>query len=85
MGCPKGLTQVDDTKSLNATHLLTVRMWAEVVGNDQAEWRGQVRHVTSGETRYFRDWPALVTFLREMLPPLNDDPNSRELEEPECP
>ncbi len=65
-----------DTKSLNATHLFTVRMWAEALDRERAEWRGQVRHVTSGETRYFRDWPALLAFLREMLPSLNDDLNS---------
>jgi len=64
---------MSDTRPLNITHLFTIRMWAEALGKDHAEWRGQVRHVTSGETRYFRDWPALVAFLREVLPPLSDD------------
>lgn len=67
------------------THLFTVRMWAEALDAGRAEWRGKVQHVTSGETRYFRDWTALVAFLRETLPPLDDDPSPRGLEGPKCP
>jgi len=37
------------------------------MGDGQTEWRGKVRHVPSGETRYFRDWFTLVAFLLEML------------------
>lgn len=62
-----------DTKLPNATHLFTIRMWAEALDQEHAEWRGQVRCVTSGETRYFRDWPSLVAFLRKVLPPLSDE------------
>jgi hypothetical protein len=64
---------VSDTRPPKITHMFTIRMWAEVLDRECAEWRGQVRYVTSGETRYFRDWPALVAFLREVLPPLSDD------------
>ena len=49
------------------SYLFTLRLWPEALGDGQAEWRGQVRHVTSGETRYFRDWSTLVTFLLEVL------------------
>lgn len=45
--------------------LFTVRVWREDRGDGQREWRGQVRHVFSGETRYFRDWQTLVTFIVE--------------------
>ena len=34
----------------------------------QIEWRGQVRHPLSGETRYFRSWSWLVEYLLAMLP-----------------
>jgi heme-degrading monooxygenase HmoA len=50
------------------THLFTVRVWLEELGAGQAEWRGEVQHVVSGETRYFRDWPALVASMQAMLP-----------------
>lgn len=50
------------------SHLFVVRLWTEGAGDDKAGWRGQVRHVLSGETRYFRDWPTLVNHMREMLP-----------------
>lgn len=50
------------------SHLFTLRLWTEGVGDDPAGWRGQVRHVLSGETRYFRDWPTLISHLDEMVP-----------------
>jgi hypothetical protein len=58
---------VDKAKERQRSHLFTVRIWSEVLGGGQTEWRGQVRHVTSGETRYFRDWSSLVTYLVQML------------------
>ena len=33
----------------------------------RAEWRGKVQHVTSGEVRYFRDWPGLVACIQYLL------------------
>jgi hypothetical protein len=54
------------------SHLFTLRLWAEEMGDDQTEWRGEVRHVTSGETRYFREWSTLVTLLLAMLPGAGD-------------
>jgi len=53
------------------THLFTLRLWPEALGDDQIEWRGKVQHVLSGEARYFRDWTALVAFLLETLPHLD--------------
>jgi hypothetical protein len=55
------------------SHLFTLRLWAEEIGDEQTEWRGEVRHVTSGETRYFRDWSTLVTLLLAMLPGAEDE------------
>jgi hypothetical protein len=45
------------------THLFTVRLWVEPFADDRREVRMQVRHILSGETRYFRTWPDVVAFL----------------------
>ena len=50
------------------SQLFTVRLWTEALGDGRTEWRGQVQHVTSGETHYFREWPALIAWLLAMLP-----------------
>jgi hypothetical protein len=50
------------------SHLFTVRLWAEDLGDGQTEWRGKVERVTSGEAYYFRDWSTLVSLLVTMLP-----------------
>ena len=48
-----------------SSHLFTMRLWIESVGGGKREVRYQVKHILSGETRYFRDWYALATFLLE--------------------
>ena len=45
------------------SHLFTLRVWAEPLGHGQTELRCEVRHVLSGETRYFREWSALLEYL----------------------
>ena len=49
------------------SHLFMVRMWLEDLGEGRTEWRGQVKHVVSGEVRYFREWNNLMTILQEMV------------------
>jgi len=49
------------------SHLFMVRLWQEELGNGQTELRGKVQHVSSGEVRYFRDWPTLIAFLLALL------------------
>jgi hypothetical protein len=56
------------------SHLFTVRVWEEQVGNGQTEWRGKVQLVTSGEVRYFRQWAALVPLLVTMLSESQPEP-----------
>ena len=51
------------------SHLFTVRLWLEDLGDGRAEWRGQLQHVLSGETHYFRQWETLLALLLAMLPP----------------
>jgi hypothetical protein len=49
------------------SHLFTVRVWQEELGNDQSEWRGKVQHVHTGEALYFREWQALIAAIMKML------------------
>jgi hypothetical protein len=50
------------------SQLFTVRLWAEPRSDGSAEWRGQLRHVATGEVRYFRDWPRLLALLVALAP-----------------
>jgi hypothetical protein len=54
------------------SHLFTVRVWREDLGEGQTEWRGEVQEVVSGEVRYFRDWPTLPALVQAMLPKQGD-------------
>jgi hypothetical protein len=49
------------------SHLFTVQLWQEELGQGQTGWRGKVHHVSSGHVRYFREWPKLIHFLQAML------------------
>jgi hypothetical protein len=58
------LMETDNPQPLHLqTHLFTVRLWVEVLGDAQTEVRMQVRHTVSGETRYFRDGELLLPYL----------------------
>lgn len=58
---------MSQSKSPYISHLFTIRMWPEAIGANQVEWRGQVRHISSGQVYYFRDWQLLITFLEKIL------------------
>ena len=60
-------SQEDNNRAAQGSHLFTMRLWLEDLGNGQTDWRGKVQHVTSGEARYFRDWPTLETFVDNLL------------------
>jgi len=64
---------VDTGRQQHQSHLFTVRVWLENLGDGRTEWRGQLQHVLSGETHYFREWPRLIALLRAMLPPAEAD------------
>ena len=49
------------------SHLFTVRVWQEDMGDGQWEWRGKVQHVLSGEAFYFREWQELIARLKTRL------------------
>lgn len=54
------------------THLFMVRVWIEDLGDGRTEWRGQVKHVMSGEVRYFRSWSTLIRHLKAVLSSAQD-------------
>jgi len=47
-----------------SSHLFTVRLWQEDLGDGQHEWRGEVKDVASGQQHAFRDWDKLVWFFK---------------------
>jgi hypothetical protein len=49
------------------SHLFTLRLWEEVLGEGKTEWRGRVQELASGETAFFRDWPGLVATLTRLI------------------
>jgi hypothetical protein len=51
--------------------LFTIRVWREAPGRSLGEVRMEVRHVLSGETRYFREWAHLAAYLEGKLPAVN--------------
>lgn len=50
------------------SHLFTVRVWQEEISHTDAEWRGRLQHVPSGQVYYFRNWGTLIRHLLSMLP-----------------
>jgi hypothetical protein len=58
---------MNQPQQLSNTRLFTLRLWREDLGAGQGEWRGEVHDVVSGERRYFRDWPALLASLQDLL------------------
>jgi len=58
-------------------HVFVLRLWPETQNEGQTEWRGTVRHVASGESHTFADWPTLVNFIVTTLPALHSDDRAR--------
>jgi hypothetical protein len=58
---------MSQSKSSYISHLFTIRMWPEAIGANQVEWRGQVRHISSGQMYHFRDWQSLMEFMENIL------------------
>ncbi len=54
------------------SHLFTMRLWMEELGEGQTEWRGKLRYVVNEEVRYFRDWSGLVALLQTMMQQTSD-------------
>ena len=54
------------SQPLARSHLYTIRLWPEELGDGVWEWRGMVKHVASGEEHYFRDWGTLKELMVSM-------------------
>ncbi len=48
-------------------NLLTLRLWQEPLGDGRQEWRGEIKHLFTGEVRYFRRWDELAMLVPKML------------------
>jgi hypothetical protein len=59
--------RLDTHQPSHQSQLFILRVWLEDLGEGKTEWRGQVKHVMSGEVRYFREWATLVKHLKAML------------------
>ena len=58
---------------LARSHLYTIRLWPEDLGDGVWEWRGMVKHVASGKEHYFRDWGALKELMVHMTATPRED------------
>lgn len=56
------------------SHVFSLRVWREELGEGAVEWRGRIRDVTGSESLYFHDWETLIRFMRSVLDQDNDTP-----------
>lgn len=49
------------------SQLFTLRLWRDTEQTDERAPYMQVRHVLTGETRYFSAWPPLIEYLLSKL------------------
>lgn len=61
------MNPIQRSRKGHRSHLFTVRVWSEEMGNGLVEWRGKVQLLTNKDTRYFRNWTALTSLLTTML------------------
>ena len=50
-----------------SSQLFTLRVWPEELSEGRVEWRGKIQRVVDGETLYFHDWEAMMSFLLKTL------------------
>lgn len=67
---------MDPDQPVPRTHLFTLRLWTERLGDGRVEQRGHVRYVLTGEHRSFRDWATLVSYLVAKVQELDVEENS---------
>ncbi len=63
---------MNDDRERTRSHLFTLRLWVEDVGNGRTEFRGTLKHVLTGETQHFRDWETLNRYLEAVF--ISDQP-----------
>ena len=67
---------MEPDQPLQRSHLFTIRLWTEALGEGQVERRGRVQYVLSGERRFFHDWSTLVAYLEAKLAELDAEETS---------
>ena len=75
------LTGTDDPWT--RSQLFTVRVWYELVDEGKSEVRMQAKHILTGETRYFREWPLLTVYLAGKLDTPGAEKSSAHLQDGE--
>lgn len=55
------------TASPKSSVIFTLRLWQEPIKDDQYEWRGELKNLTTGEVRYIRLWEEITQFIPAML------------------
>ena len=65
---------MDKGQGHNTSALFLVRLWVDEAHQENAEWRGRLIHVLSGEARDFSDWQTLEALMFEMTPIMRSGP-----------
>jgi hypothetical protein len=47
--------------------IFILRLWREPINDEQNEWRGELKNLTTGEVRYIRLWEEIGQFIPAML------------------
>ena len=60
----------------DATQSFVLRVWRESGQHGEAEWRGELRHVPTGRSAFFRTLEALPALVRRQAeePPARAEP-----------
>jgi hypothetical protein len=67
---------MEPDQPLQHSHLFTLRLWTEALGEGKVDRRGRVQYVFSGERRFFHDWSTLVEYLEAKLQELDAEETS---------
>lgn len=59
---------MDDHSVQHQSHLFTVRLWQENLGDGRQEWRGKVKYLLSNEEITFRGCEDVGELLLSLLP-----------------
>lgn len=67
---------MDDQPAQHHSHLFTVRLWQENLGDGHQEWRGKVKYLLSNEERLFRGCDEIGALMLSLLPHFMEESQS---------
>ena len=70
----KKTKEVTERTSTSQVQIFTLRLWPEMIGASQIEWRGKIQHVRSGQVHYFRGWQSLMDSLNDIVSRIDVSP-----------